>query len=429
MTPPLEPRDAPRDAPRAARRQRRDAADRWLGRLGAAAVALALGLLGAMLAAIVAASLPAFTQTTVRVAFEIDPALVDPADVAAGDFRAVVLRGAGALFPGASPAEARAAARILTPAAPRLLRATVIADPGLVGQRLVLAIPAADPYDQLARGRVDRGAPEDARRLGDAEIARFDRLAADGLVAKRLAIGLLANPDSRFPEMAGLAGALAGSAMALAVCLGLVLPVGLATAIFLEEFAPRNRLSAIIEANVNNLAAVPPILFGLLGLAVLIAWLGLPRSSPLVAGIVLALMTLPTVVIATRHALRRVPAEIRDAGFALGASRHQVLLHHVLPLALPGILTGAIAALAQALGEAAPLLLIGMNAFITSVPHGVTEAATTLPTQILLWADSPEQGFVARAAAAIVVLLALLVALNALAVVLRHRAERRTPAH
>ncbi|HVL20339.1 MAG TPA: DUF3333 domain-containing protein [Amaricoccus sp.] len=412
-------------SPRAAHRRRRLAADRWLGRLGAGAVALALGLLGLMLAAIVATSLPAFTQTTVRIAFEIDPALVDPADIAASDFRAIVGRGAAGLLPGAPPEEARAAARILTPAAPRLVRAAVLADPALVGQRLVLDIPAADPYDQLAKGRVDRTAPESARRLGDAEIAGFDRIAAEGHVARRLATGLLANPDSRFPEMAGLAGALAGSAMTLAVCLALALPIGLATAILLEEFAPRNRLTATIEANVNNLAAVPPIVFGLLGLAVLIAGFGLPRSSPLVAGIVLALMTLPTVVIATRHALRRVPAAIRHAGLALGASRHQVVLHHVLPLALPGILTGAIAALAQALGEAAPLLLIGMNAFITSVPHGVTEAATTLPTQILLWADSPEQGFVARAAAAIVVLLALLVALNALAVVLRHRAERR----
>jgi phosphate transport system permease protein len=224
--------------------------------------------------------------------------------------------------------------------------------------------------------------------------------------------------------MAGLAGALAGSAMTLALCLALSLPLGVATAVLLEEFAPRTRLTAAIEANVDNLAAVPPIIYGLLGLAVLIAGLGLPRSSPLVAGIVLALMTLPAIVSATRQALRRVPPAVREAGIALGASPHQVVLHHVLPRVAPWILTGAIAALARALGEAAPLLLIGMNAFVTGVPRGITEAASTLPTQIVLWADNPDPGFVARTAAAILVLLALLVGLNALAVGLRRWAER-----
>lgn len=415
---------AGRKAHREARRRRRRAVDRWLRRLGAGAVALALGLAGLMLAAIVVASLPALTETTVRVDLEIDPALVPATDPAAGDFRSIVLRGAAGLFPDASPAEARAVQRILTPAATRIVRHAVLADPGLIGQRLVLAIPAADPYDQLARNRVDRQAPEPERQLDDAEIARFDRLVAEGRVARSLNVGLLANPDSRFPEVAGLAGAFAGSAMALAICLALSLPIGVGTAVLLVEFAPRRHLTAVIAANINNLAAVPPILVGLLGLAVFIAGFGLPRSSPLVAGMVLALMTLPTVVIATSFALRRVPQTIREAGFAVGASHHQVVLHHVLPLALPGILTGAIAAISQALGEAAPLLLIGMNAFVASMPHGVTEAATTLPTQILLWASSPQPGFVARAASAVLVLLVSLVALNAVAVLLRHRAER-----
>ncbi|MFT3973874.1 MAG: DUF3333 domain-containing protein [Amaricoccus sp.] len=407
------------------RRRRRAATDRWLYRLGAGAVALALGLLGLMLAAILIASVPAFTQTTVRVEFYIDPALVSAADPAAGDFRAVVARGAAGLLPDAPPREARAAARVPTPAAPHLVRRAVLADPGMIGRHVVLTLPAADAFDQLARGHVDRAAPEAARRLNDAEIAAFDQLVAAGKVAWALNVGLLTNHDSRFPEMAGLAGALAGSAMALAICLALSLPIGIGTAILLEELAPRTRLTAVIEANINNLAAVPPIVFGLLGLAIFIAGLGLPRSSPLVAGMVLALMTLPTVVIGTRLALRRVPSAIREAGFAVGASRHQVVLHHVLPLALPGILTGAIAAVAQALGEAAPLLIIGMSAFLTSGPYTPTDAATTLPTQILLWADGPEAGFVARAAAAILVLLLLLVALNALAVLLRLRAERR----
>lgn len=406
------------------RRRRRHAVDRWLGRLGGAATALALGLLGVMLATIVATSLPALTQATIRVDFDIDPALVPADDPLAGDFRTVVRRGAAALLPDASRREASAVLDVLSPGAPHLVRRAVLNDPDLVGHRLTIGIPAAYRYDQLAKGIVDRDAPEAARCLADSQISVFDRIVAEGRVTRPFNIGLVTNTDSRFPEMAGLAGALAGSALTLAVCLTLSLPVGIATSILLEEFAPRNRLTAMLQASVNNLAAVPPILFGLLGLGVLIAGFGLPRSSPLVAGSVLALMTLPTIVIATRRALRGVPDSIREAGLAVGASRHQVVFHHVLPLAAPGILTGAILAVAQALGEAAPLLLIGMNAFITSVPHGVTEAATTLPTQILVWASSPESGFVARSAAAILVLLVTLTGLNATAVFLRHRFER-----
>lgn len=416
--------DGPSAGERLARRRRRRAADLWLGRLGMAALVVALGLLGLVLAAIVAVSLPALTQTTVRVEVFVDPALVPAGDPRRGDFRAIVAEAAADLAPEAEPWEGAAVSRILTPGAAALVRRAVVADPLLVGRTATFGIPAADPYDQLAKGRVDRRTPEAARRLSDADIARFDRLVAEGLVSRPPNLGLLVNTDSRFPEMAGLAGALAGSALALAVCLAVSLPVGVATSILLEEFAPRNRLTALVDASLNNLASVPPILFGLLGLAVLIAGLGLPRSSPLVAGLVLGLMTLPTVVIATRRALVAVPGSVREAGLAIGASRHQVVLHHVLPLALPGILTGAVLALAQALGEVAPLLLIGMNAFITSMPHGVTDAATTLPAQILLWAQSPEVGFESRAAAAILVLLVVLAALNALAVLLRRRSER-----
>lgn len=408
----------------AERRRRRHAADRRLRWLARGAVGLTLGTLGLLLLALVATSLPALTTTTVRVDFPLDPALVDPADPAAGDFRAVVARGAAALFPDASPEERAAALHILTPAAPRLVRRAVLRDPARIGGTLVLAVPAADPYDQLAKGRIDRAAPEAERRLGDADIARFDRLAAGGRVSRPLNTGLLLNTDSQYPEMAGLLGAIVGSLMTLAVCLGLSLPIGIATAVLLEEFAPPTRLTGTLRANIDNLAAVPPIVFGLLALAVLIGGLGLPRSSPLVAGLALGLMTLPTAVIATRGALLAVPRPIREAAFALGASRHQVVLHHVLPLAAPGILTGALLALTQALGEAAPLLLIGMNAFITSVPGDATDSATTLPTQILLWAGSPESGFAARAAAAILVLLVVLVLLNTLARVLRHRLQR-----
>jgi len=236
--------------------------------------------------------------------------------------------------------------------------------------------------------------------------------------------GLIVNPNSRFPELAGLGGAIVGSFYVLLVCFLISFPMGIAAAVYLEEFAPRNRMTDLIEVNINNLAAVPSIIFGLLGLAVFIQIFGLPRSAPLVGGMVLSLMTLPTIIIVTRNALKAVPPSIREAAYGVGASKHQVILHHVLPLALPGILTGTIIGLAHALGETAPLLLIGMNAFMTSIPTGVTEAATALPTQIFIWADSPERGFVSRTSAAIIVLLAFLVIMNAIAVFLRQRLER-----
>ncbi|PJA59503.1 MAG: phosphate ABC transporter, permease protein PstA, partial [Rhodobacterales bacterium CG_4_9_14_3_um_filter_71_31] len=222
-----------------------------------------------------------------------------------------------------------------------------------------------------------------------------------------------------------LKGALWGSFYALLVCFLISFPVGIAAAVYLEEFAPKNRLTDIIEININNLAAVPSVVFGLLALAVFIGWFGMPRSAPLVGGLTLSLMTLPTIIIATRAALKGVPPSIREAALGVGASKHQVVLTHVLPLAMPGILTGTIIGLAQALGETAPLLLIGMNAFITAAPDSLFQPATALPTQIFIWADSPERGFVSRTSAAILVLLTFLIAMNAIAVILRRRLEKR----
>ena len=287
-----------------------------------------------------------------------------------------------------------------------------------------MKVPVADPFDQLNKGLIDRATPEDRRRLDDAEIARFDALKDAGLISRPFNTGLFLNPDSRFPEMAGLSGAIVGSFYTLLVCFLISFPVGIAAAIYLEEFAARNRFTDLIEVNINNLAAVPSIVFGLLGLAVLIQTFGLPRSAPLVGGMVLSLMTLPTIIIVTRNALKAVPPSIREAGFGVGASRHQVVMHHVLPLAMPGILTGTIIGLAHALGETAPLLLIGMNAFITSPPGGILDASTTLPTQIFIWADSPERGFVSRTSAGILVLLGFLLVMNGIAIYLRRRLER-----
>ena len=231
--------------------------------------------------------------------------------------------------------------------------------------------------------------------------------------------------DSREPELAGILGAAAGSFFTLVVTLLLSFPIGVAAAVYLEEFAPKNRWTDLIEVNINNLAAVPSIIFGLLGLAVFLNFFGLPRSAPVVGGLVLTLMTLPVIIIASRSALKSVPPSIREAALGVGASEMQMVAHHVLPLALPGMLTGTIIGMARALGETAPLLMIGMVAFIVDIPAGFTDPATALPVQIYLWADSPERAFVERTSGAIIVLLAFLIIMNAVAVILRKRYERR----
>jgi phosphate transport system permease protein len=409
----------------AARRRRRYAADRRLRIYGLSAICVALGMLGLLVASLVVTGYPAFTQTHVRVDFPISTENVDPADPAAGNWRQVVTDGIRTLVPGeASPAEVRAISQILTTNTQFIVRDAVLRDPSVIGGTLTLDVPASDPYDQLAKGLVDRDAPEDRRRLNDQQIGWFDTVVETDRVSKPFNWALFTNADSRFPEVAGLASALVGSFYVLLVCFALTLPVGVAAAVYLEEFAPKNRVTDIIEVNINNLAAVPSIVFGLLGLAVFIQIFGLPRSAPLVGGMVLALMTLPTIIIVTRNALKAVPPSIREAAYGVGASKHQVILHHVLPLAMPGIMTGTIIGMAQALGETAPLLLIGMNAFITSPPGGLLDASTTLPTQVFIWADSPERGFVARTSAGILVLLGFLILMNAIAIFLRQRLER-----
>ncbi len=231
--------------------------------------------------------------------------------------------------------------------------------------------------------------------------------------------------DSREPELAGIRGAVVGSFYTLVITLILSFPIGVAAAVYLEEFAPRNRWTDLIEVNINNLAAVPSIVFGLLGLAMFLNFFGLPRSAPLVGGLVLTLMTLPTIIIASRAALLSVPPSIREAALGVGASKMQVVAHHVLPLALPGMLTGTIIGMARALGESAPLLMIGMVAFIVDVPGGFTDPSTVLPVQIYLWVDSPERAFVERTSAAVMILLGFLIVMNATAVILRKKFERR----
>lgn len=305
-----------------------------------------------------------------------------------------------------------------------VVKATSIAPDRIEGEVLVpLASTDAAPAGSWYTIVIER--PEDSRKIRDREIAFLERLNEQGLTERTANLAFFASGDSREPELAGIQGALVGSALTMLVTLLLCLPIGVGAAIYLEEFAPKNRLTEAIEVNINNLAAVPSIVFGLLGLAMFLNFFGMPRSSPLVGGLVLALLVLPTIIIASRAALKAVPPSIREAALGIGASKQQAIFHHVLPLAMPGVLTGTIIGMAHALGESAPLLMIGMVAFIVDVPGSVNDAATVLPVQIFLWSDLPEIGFQAKTAAAIIVLLMFLFLMNGLAIWLRKKFERR----
>lgn len=359
-------------------------------------------------------------RTAIKLDVYVDPARIQSGDPPTGDFAAVVRGSLQAYLP---EVHDTGIFTIFADDAPEVLARSVAADPAIIGKTVQIAFPVAKPYAIFAKGDEPKVLNP---RFSQQQNEAFDALEAKGLVSTPFNWELLFNADSRFPERAGLAGAITGSFYALLVCFILSFPIGIAAALYLEEFAPTNRFTDFIEVNINNLAAVPSVVFGLLGLAVFLGYFGLPRSAPLVGGMVLSLMTLPVIIIATRAAVKAVPPSIREAALGVGASKHQVTLHHVLPLAMPGILTGTIIGMAHALGETAPLLLIGMNAFIPSIESmGILEPATTLPTQIYSWADSPERGFVSRTSAAILVLLAFLAVMNIIAIVLRHRLERK----
>lgn len=408
-----------------ARLARRHRKETGLKLLGLGALSLAFLMLGILLWTLISGGAQAFRQTHVTLDVPISAQLVDVADPAAGNYRGVIAEAMQATFPDAPQERMRALSGIVSNAAQFVLRDRVVDDPALIGQVVQIRVPTSDVYDQLNKGNVDETRDESTRRLSDEDIRAFRQLEAEGRISLPFNWALFTNADSRFPELAGLKGAIIGSFYALLVCFLISFPLGIGAAIYLEEFAPKNKISDIIEVNINNLAAVPSVVFGLLGLAVFLNWFGMQRSAPFVGGLVLALMTLPTIIIATRAALKAVPPSIREAALGVGASKQQVVFGHVLPLAMPGILTGTIIGLAQALGETAPLLLIGMNAFVTSAPSTPFDAATALPTQIFIWADSPERGFVARTSAAILVLLGFLVLMNAIAIFLRNKFERR----
>ncbi len=416
----------------ARRLRRRRAAERRFRLYGALAIAAAVAVLAALLGSIVARGYTAFTQTVLTLDVFFDPQVIDPQGrrdpeaLRTANYETLVRDSLLRLFPDASGrSDRRALAALVSTGAALSLQRMVEADPSLIGRTQAVRLPASDDVDMIEKGELPRTAAEGEGRLADRQLAWLAALEAQGRVGSRFNATFFTAGDSREPELAGVRGAVVGTLLTVFVAMALALPLGVASAVYLEEFAPTNRWTDFIEVNINNLAAVPSIVFGLLGLAVFLGFFGLPRSAPLAGGMVLALVVLPTIIIATRAALKAVPPSIREAAYGIGASRLQMVLHHVLPAATPGVLTGSVIGLAHAIGETAPLLMIGMVAFIADAPQGLTDAATVLPVQIYLWADSPERGFVERTSAAILVLLVVLALMNALAVVLRRRFERR----
>ncbi len=415
-----------------ARLSRRYAAERRFRLYGLAAVMTGAAILLVLIGTIVANGYTAFFQTEIALEIDFDPETIDPDAtrdpevLRAANYQVLIRRAMQARFPQVTDRrEKRTLSRMVSSGASLKLQDMIMVDPDLIGTSRRVWVKSSDDIDSFAKGKIRRDVPDADRRVKDREIAWFDTLDSQDAIRSKFNTTFFTAGDSREPEQAGIWGAVIGSFLTLLVTLMLSFPTGVLAAVYLEEFAPKNRWTDLIEVNINNLAAVPSIVFGLLGLAVFLNFFGLPRSAPLVGGMVLALMTLPTIIIAGRAALKAVPPSVREAALGIGASHLQAVMHHVFPLAMPGMLTGTIIGMAQALGESAPLLMIGMVAFIVDVPGGFTDPATVLPVQIYLWADSPERAFVAKTSAAIMVLLAFLIVMNAMAVVLRKRFERR----
>ena len=411
---------------------RRRRAERRFRIYGFASIALVLAFLLVLLASIVAKGYTAFWQTEIRLDIDFAAETIDPAGTRSekalrdADYQGLIKEALRKAFPDVqSRADKRDLYKLISENAGFALQRMVLADLSVIGTSRRVGLTAGADIDMAAKGHIDTAVPESQRRVSDKQLAWMRTLAQRGDIVQAFNSTFFTSGDSRNPEAAGVWGAVVGSFYTLAVTLLLAFPLGVMAAIYLEEFAPRNRWTDLIEVNINNLAAVPSIVFGLLGLAIFLNFFGLPRSAPLVGGMVLALMTLPTVIIAARASIQAVPPSIREAALAVGASRMQAVTDHVLPLAMPGVLTGTIIGMARALGESAPLLMIGMVAFIVEIPQGPLDPATVLPVQVYLWADSPERAFLERTSAAILVLLVFLVVMNLSAVLLRKKFERR----
>ena len=406
------------------RLKRRYRAEQRFKLMGIGAIFIALAFLVFLLSTILLSGYSAFTQTYIKLDVTLDEKFFPDEDLAKGDFQGIVKASLYSMFPEVSGRQnKRSLNKLVSKGAAFQLMDMVRENPKLIGTSFSIWVPAKDDVDMLMKGNIDMDQPEANRRIKDNQFEWIKTLEHGERLQMRFNKTFFTSGDSREPELAGIWSAAKGSFYTLVITLLLSFPMGVAAAIYLEEFAPDNRFTDLIEININNLAAVPSIIFGLLGLTIFINFWGIPRSTPLVGGLVLTLMTLPTIIIAARASLKSVPPSIREAALGVGASKIQTVFHHVLPLALPGMLTGTIIGMAQALGETAPLLMIGMVAFIVDIPGSFTDPAAALPVQIYLWADSPERAFTEKTSAAIIILLGFLVLMNAVAVYMRKKFE------
>ena len=399
---------------------------------GIISIITALTLLTILFVSIFSQGYTAFQETRIQLPVYFDQEILDPNktgdwnNIKKANFNGLVKQSLRNLFPEVSGrSNKRKLYKIVSSSAEYQIRSIVNNDLSIIGSKQNIWVLADDDVDMLIKGNINRNLPENERRIDDQELIWIEYLESENLIKKVFNKTLFTSGDSSESEQSGILVALLGSFYALLITLILSFPIGIATAVYLEEFAPKdNKFVDFIEVNINNLAAVPSIIFGLLGLAIFLNFFEMPRSAPLVGGMVLSLMTLPRIIIPARAALKSVPPSIREGALGLGASNVQAVFHHVLPIATPGMLTGTIIGMAQALGESAPLLVIGMVAFIVDIPQGFTDPATALPVQIYLWADTPERGFVERTAAVIMVLLIFLVLMNSLAIYLRKKFEK-----
>jgi phosphate transport system permease protein len=401
----------------------------WYGKI---AIGLALSFLAVFMFQIFSKGYSAFQKTWIvtEVHYDKELLLIDAEspskdDLENADYYDVAYKAMTSLDPGLPEEEDRQLIQMVSYKYETEVKDLLLKNPDYLGKIVPIKLTASDDVDQVHKGNYPRDIPEKNRRVNDYQLQIYDMLNERGDILSEFNISFFTSPDSREAELAGIASSFMGTVFSILVCLAFSFPVAVLAAIYLEEFAPKNKFTDFIEVNINNLAAVPSIVFGLLGLGVLLAVFNLPRSTPLVGGITLSLMTLPTIIIAARASLKAVPPSIREAALAMGASNMQTTMHHTVPLSMPGTLSGTIIGLAQALGETAPLILIGMVAFVNTIPGTPVDPAASLPVQIYIWSESAERGFVEKVSACIMVLLAFLILMNLAAQIVRHKFEKK----
>ena len=401
----------------------------WYGKI---AIGLALTFLAVFMFQIFSKGYSAFQKTWIvtEVHYDKELLLIDAEspskdDLENADYYDVAYKAMTSLDPGLPEEEDRQLIQMVSYKYETEVKDLLLKNPDFLGKIVPIKLTASDDVDQVHKGNYPRDIPEKNRRVNDYQLQIYDMLNERGDILSKFNISFFTNPDSREAELAGIASSFMGTVFSILVCLAFSFPIAVLAAIYLEEFAPKNKFTDFIEVNINNLAAVPSIVFGLLGLGILLAVFNLPRSTPLVGGITLSLMTLPTIIIAARASLKAVPPSIREAALAMGASNMQTTMHHTVPLSMPGTLSGTIIGLAQALGETAPLILIGMVAFVNTIPGTPVDPAASLPVQIYIWSESAERGFVEKVSACIMVLLAFLILMNLAAQIVRHKFEKK----